>query len=260
MRIEPKAAKPLKAEGDAAASPSEASTAPGSKQAGSKPGSDFRSVLEKGRGESPQKPLARGKGGAAGKPPSRLASNAPLPGGDPREGAASRLKPEGPGRRKQEEPAPPTDLAPEALAAPLRNQAEQVSAPAPAAPATPVERIADEIVMISRPDGSREIQAEVDSKVMADLRISVTERDGRLEVKLLTDTASTRRELEKAMPQLSAALQARNLNVSTVQVVPRAQAALSTPERPQDSRQGRQGEGGGQGRGGRGDRDERGRR
>ncbi len=96
------------------------------------------------------------------------------------------------------EPAP----APLAFAPPV----EAVVETAPAAPSFPVERIADEVLLIARPDGSHEIQAEVESKVMADLRISVAQKGDRIEVRLLTDTPATQRALEQALPQLTQAL------------------------------------------------------
>ena len=232
MRVDPKSAKPART----------AEKAPAAK-----PSSDFRSVLQKGRDESPAATPA------GPKPPAKALTRE-LPPEVALEASEGDAKPETPARPKREEPAPPTHWPVVELAPRMLSPVGQTAPTAAAAPVAPIERIADEVVLISRADGSREVQAEVDSKVIADLRISVTERDGRIEVKLLTDTTATQRQLEAALPQLSAALQARHLNVSTLQVAPRIQAFVPAQGRSSDSRQGRDGQGG------RGGRDERGRR
>lgn len=208
MRVDPKAPKKA-AGGDAAPAP--------------QPKKQFAAILKDGRpAPVPNHPAQSPKTKPAQSPP----PSAPKP-------ALERPAP-----KPEDETHEPAETVVEAPAQPMQF-APPVEAAAPtaaAAPVAPIERLADEVVLIARADGSTEIQAEVDSKVIADLRISVTQRGDRIEVRLLTDTPATQRMLEQAVPQLSQALQARNLTPALLQVAPRAAApplSPGTPRRPQ---------------------------
>lgn len=191
-----------------------------------KPKTEFAAVLQQGRqpaapeqAPAPQQPAARGPKHALPASPAPKSSKQAGPEQAPKEP-----------KEKESvaslgvEPAP----APLAYAPPV----EAVAETAPAAAVVPIERIADEVLLIARPDGSHEIQAEVDSKVMPDLRISVVQKGDRIEVRLLTDTPATQRALEQALPQLTQALEARQLNPALLQVMPRAMAPTAMPAPP----------------------------
>ena len=97
----------------------------------------------------------------------------------------------------------------------------------PSAAAT-VRALADEIVAVAGPDGVRELQVEVDSKVFGDLRISVSRDDnGELTVRLMTDAPQTTKLLQDNLGSLAAALAGRNLQATAIHVTSRANPAAS---------------------------------
>jgi hypothetical protein len=226
MRVNPKAVKKTAS--------AEAAPAP-------KPKKEFAAVLKQGREAAPPPPLAQ--------PPAKQAAPNPPKAPLPKPLQQETPRPQGPA--KAESPAPAEQETPLAPVQGPEPQPQQFAPPvdaaseaAPAAPVVAIERIADEVLLIARPDGSHEIQAEVESKVMADLRISVTQRGDKIEVRLLTDTPATQRTLEQALPQLTQALQTRNLNPALVQVLPRAHTPSPTFAAPAEGRRQQQRDGG----------------
>ncbi len=179
---------------------------------------------QKGQGTAPKTPRPAGPG--AGK-----LAGSPDAAGDARGGGPSA---EGLGKKKRgEESAAPADIA-------LAGTAQFRGGPTPAAveqtasaaPTQAIERVADEIAVLTHADGAQEVQLEVDSKVLQDLRISITQRNGEVSIRLMTDSQQTARLLNEGMPQLMAALQARQVSVAGVQIAPRA-VAPATPESAQ---------------------------
>lgn len=215
MRVDPKPAAKSKPTSDTPAS---------------KPKTEFAAVLRQGR--QPAVP----EQSTPPQPPAARAPKKPLP-VSPAPENPKQAGPEPSEKPLEKETVAPLGVepapAPQAFAPPV----DAVAETAPAAVVVPIERIADEVLLIARPDGSHEIQAEVDSKVMPDLRISVVQRGDRIEVRLLTDTPATQRTLEQALPQLTQALEARQLNPALLQVMPRAMApAAPAPAPPSDAR------------------------
>lgn len=95
-----------------------------------------------------------------------------------------------------------------------------------ASPVETVRALADEIVEIAGVDGLQQLEVEVDSKVIGDLRISVSrEPGGDLEIRLMTDSSQTASLLQQNLGQLTAALTARNVQATAIQVTPRAFAS-----------------------------------
>jgi|GEM_PF-5641594 len=211
MRVDPKSGTKAKPTSDAPAP---------------KPKTEFAAVLRQGREPAaPEQPPAPQQPAGRGPKIPLPASPAPQ---NPKQAGPEQAPPKSQEKETVEplaaEPAP----APLAYAPPV----EAVAETAPAAAVVPIERIADEVLLIARPDGSHEIQAEIDSKVMPDLRISVVQKGDRIEVRLLTDTPATQRALEQALPQLTQALEARQLNPALLQVMPRAMAPTAMPAPP----------------------------
>jgi flagellar hook-length control protein FliK len=110
-----------------------------------------------------------------------------------------------------------------------------------------IQRLADEIAVLTHADGAQEVQIEIDSKVMQDLRISLIQKDGEVSIRLMTDSTQTRQVLDQGLPQLIAALQARQVVLAGLDVTPRhvpAAAAFPRGKREQSGRD----RGGGRGR------------
>lgn len=201
---------------------------PSSTPADKKPAKPFDEVLEGRRqAQPPADPKGKAPGkGAAPQPEQPLI---PTPGKGPaktdeREAAAlSRRIAALSEKKDSEEEAKPASGG--ALPAsvpftrePAKTSAEQVGA---TASTRTIERVADEIAVLTRADGSQEVQIEVDSKVLQDLRISISQRDGEVSIRLMTDSQQTARLLNEGMPQLMAALQTRHVSVAGIQVAPR---------------------------------------
>lgn len=94
------------------------------------------------------------------------------------------------------------------------------------AAAATVQKLADEIVAVVGPGGVGELQVEVDSSVIDDLRISVSRDDsGELRVRLMTDSTQTTKLLQANLGQLSAALAARNVQTAAIMVTARVSPA-----------------------------------
>lgn len=202
-----------------------------------KPKTEFAALLKQGREPAP--PARPQPKQEQPKSPKAAVPAPPKPAGEEGPRSDAPTKPEAP-EREQETPLAPLQ-GPEPQAQQFAPPVEAASQAAPAAQIVPVERIADEVLLIARPDGSHEIQAEVESKVMADLRISVTQRGDQIEVRLLTDTPATQRTLEQALPQLTQALQTRNLNPALLQVLPRAYTPPAAMAGVADARRRQQG-------------------
>jgi flagellar hook-length control protein FliK len=125
---------------------------------------------------------------------------------------------------------------------------EEAAEAAAGAPIESIQRVADEVVVLCA-GGAQEVQIEVDSKVLQDLRIAVRQKDGEVSVRLMTDSSQTMQALQAGLPQLMAALQARNVVVAAIDVTPRFASTGSAFSRGQ-----RQGQSGRDRQGGRGRR------
>src|SRR5690606_24291770 len=102
-----------------------------------------------------------------------------------------------------------------------------------------VRALADGIVAVVGPNGILQVEVEVDSKVLGDLRISVSrEVGGDLSIRLMTDSNDMDALLQQNVAQLSAALAARSVPAAAIQVSPRvaSSGAADRSRRERDKR------------------------
>lgn len=182
---------------------------------------------EPGPRDAPSTPRAAGRSG----------------GEDVSEQAPIRRRPPEEERRPANEESPTSAEAPAGLGAQPQNVAAGGAASIEgASAAATVQALADEITAVAGPEGMRELQVEVDSNVIDDLRISVSrDASGELTVRLMTDSVQTTKLLQDNLGQLSAALAARNVQTTAIHVTarvnPAASAAAAKSQRERDRRE-----------------------
>jgi hypothetical protein len=222
---------------------------PSSSPAEKKQGASFREALQENRKQQGQK--------AGAQPETEAAEQGELPGaplpesaerggrfGLPEKGGRPQR-----GKLREDESATRPEIA---LALSMQQSQNPVSArveeTASASSVETIQRVAEEVVVLCA-DGAQEVQIEVDSKVIEDLRISVRQKDGEVAVRLMTDSPQTMQMLQQGLPQLLAALEARHVVVAGIDVRPRftpSGTGFSRGSRREQS--GRDREGGGRGR------------
>lgn len=185
----------------------------------------------------------QGEADASRRPFSKPRPEGETPLREPGERAPVRRKPSEEERAARAEETPTPAEPSVALGAnPQSSNAVRTETVAGPSAAATVQALADEIVAVVGPEGVRELQVEVDSAVIDDLRIAVSRDDnGELAVRLMTDSAQTAKLLQDNLGQLAAALSARSVQVAAIQVTPRvnpsASAASAKSQRERDRRE-----------------------
>jgi flagellar hook-length control protein FliK len=80
------------------------------------------------------------------------------------------------------------------------------------------DNLVQEILVINRGSGSQEVHIQFDSKTMDGLRVQIQRENGVLSVKLMSQSDESAKLLSSNADQLAAALQAKGVQVATIQV------------------------------------------